>query len=47
MKTRDPRWDLPRVTVDADSRSRFYDPYDLTKPPLPPDDPAADRKSVV
>ncbi|HTN01907.1 MAG TPA: TolC family protein, partial [Planctomycetaceae bacterium] len=41
MKTRDPRWDLPRVTVDADSRSRFYDPYDLTKPPLPPDDPAA------
>lgn len=41
MKTRDPRWDLPRVTVDADVRSRFYDPYDLTKPPLPPDDPAA------
>lgn len=41
MKTRDPRWDLPRVTVDADYRSRFYDPFDLAKPPLPPDDPAA------
>lgn len=22
-KTRDPRWDLPRVTVEADPRSRF------------------------
>ena len=25
----DPRWDIPRTTVEADPRSRFYDPYDL------------------
>lgn len=40
-KTRDPRWDLPRVTVEADPRSRFYDPHNPDCPPLPPDDPAA------
>ena len=22
----DPRWDIPRTTVEADPRSRFYDP---------------------
>jgi hypothetical protein len=37
----DPRWDVPRVDVAADPRSRFYDPYDLDRPPLPPDDPTA------
>ena len=40
-KTRDPRWDLPRVTVEADPRSRFFDPHNPDCPPLPPDDPAA------
>lgn len=40
-KTRDPRWDLPRLTVEADPRSRFYDSYDPDLAPLPPDDPAA------
>ena len=39
----DPRWDIPRTTVDADPRSRFYDPYDLDCEPLPPDDPAANQ----
>lgn len=39
----DPRWDIPRTTVDADPRSRFYDPYDLDCEPLPPDDEAANR----
>ncbi len=37
----DPRWQLPRVDVVADSESRFFDPYDADKPPLPPDDPSA------
>ena len=37
----DPRWDIPRTTVEADPRSRFYDPFDPDAPPLPPDDPAA------
>jgi hypothetical protein len=41
QKTQDPRWDLPRVTVDPDPRSRFYDPFDPDVTPLPPDDPAA------
>ncbi len=39
----DPRWDIPRTTVDADPRSRFFDPYDLDCEPLPPDDPAANQ----
>jgi len=39
----DPRWDIPRTTLDADPRSRFYDPYDLDCEPLPPDDPAASQ----
>ncbi|MDZ4687173.1 MAG: TolC family protein [Planctomycetaceae bacterium] len=42
-KTQDPRWDLPRVTVEADPRSRFYDPFNPDLTPLPPDDPAAHR----
>ena len=40
-KLNDPHWDLPRVNVTPDSRSRFYDPYDPDQEPLPPDDPAA------
>jgi hypothetical protein len=45
-KTRDPRWDLPRVTVEADARSRFFDPFDPDHEPLPPDDPAAAQYMV-
>jgi hypothetical protein len=41
QKTQDERWDLPRITVEADPRSRFYDPFNLDCEPLPPDDPAA------
>ena len=39
----DPRWNLPRTTVEADARSRFYDPFDPDCAPLPPDDPAASQ----
>jgi len=39
----DPRWNLPRTTVDADPRSRFFDPFDPDCAPLPPDDPAASQ----
>jgi outer membrane protein TolC len=42
-KTQDPRWDLPRITVEADPRSRFYDPHPLDIAPLPPDDPTANQ----
>ncbi len=40
-KLNDARWSLPRIDVTPDPRSRFYDPYDPDKEPLPPDDPAA------
>jgi hypothetical protein len=40
-KTLDPRWDLPRLDLTPDPRSRFCDPYDPDKEPLPPDDPSA------
>ena len=39
----DSRWTIPRTTVDADPRSRFYDPFDPDCAPLPPDDPAASQ----
>ena len=39
----DPRWTIPRTTVDADPRSRFFDPFDPDCAPLPPDDPAASQ----
>jgi hypothetical protein len=40
-KMTDPRWILPRIDIEPDPRSRFYDPYDPDEGPLPPDDPAA------
>lgn len=40
-KVNDAHWEIPRYEVNPDSRSRFYDPYDADKPPLPPDDPTA------
>ncbi len=40
-KTGDTRWNLPRLDITPDPRSRFFDPYDPDCPPLPPDDPTA------
>lgn len=40
-KLNDPRWQLPRTSLTPDPRSRFYDPFDPDREPLPPDDPAA------
>lgn len=40
-KQNDERWLLPRVDLQPDQRSRFYDPHDPDCTPLPPDDPAA------
>jgi outer membrane protein TolC len=42
-KLNDPRWAVPRLDITPDQRSRFFDPYDPDKPPLPPDDPAANE----
>src|SRR5262249_27781981 len=43
QRDHDPRWDLPRVSIQPAPQSRLYDPYDPDHPPLPPDDPAAHR----
>ncbi|HUG18742.1 MAG TPA: hypothetical protein VMM56_07170, partial [Planctomycetaceae bacterium] len=40
-KMTDPAWDLPRMDITPDPRSRFYDPYDPDELPLPPDDESA------
>lgn len=40
-KVNDAHWEIPRYEVNPDPRSRFYDPYDPDKTPLPPDDPTA------
>ncbi len=37
----DPHWQLPRIGLTPDSRSRFNDPYNPDCSPLPPDDRAA------
>ncbi|MCA9041046.1 MAG: TolC family protein [Planctomycetaceae bacterium] len=42
-KMNDGRWVLPRIDVSPSPYSRLYDPYDPDRPPLPPDDPAANQ----
>jgi outer membrane protein TolC len=39
----DPRWSLPRIRIDTPPPSRLFDPFNPDHPPMPPDDPAADR----
>ncbi len=40
-KSGDPRWGLPGFSIDIDPRSRYYDPYNPDRPPMPRDDPAS------
>ncbi|MFO1002591.1 MAG: TolC family protein [Planctomycetaceae bacterium] len=40
-KLNNPHWQVPRMELTPDPRSRFFDPYDPDKEPLPPDDPSA------
>lgn len=40
-KLNNPHWQVPRFELTPDPRSRFFDPYDPDREPLPPDDPAA------
>ncbi|MCA9065765.1 MAG: hypothetical protein KDA96_22005, partial [Planctomycetaceae bacterium] len=42
-KLNDPRWQLPRIDLNPDPRSRFFDPFDPDCTPMPPDDPAANH----
>jgi len=39
----DPRWPLEGFTIQPDPKSRMYDPFDLDRPPMPPDDPTSHR----
>ena len=40
-KRNNPRWMLPRTSINIDPRSRMFDPFDPDRPPMPPDDPAS------
>ncbi|HEY5314548.1 MAG TPA: hypothetical protein VIK18_18595, partial [Pirellulales bacterium] len=40
-KSDDPRWALRNFNLGMDPRSRYFDPYNFDKEPMPPDDPAA------
>ena len=40
-KSNDPRWCLPDFCVYLDPRSRYYDPTNPDRPPMPQDDPAS------
>jgi outer membrane protein TolC len=37
----DPRWCVDDYGAEADPRSRYFDPYDPDRPPMPPDDPTS------
>ncbi len=37
----DHRWRAPKYAIDLDPRSRYFDPYDPDRPPMPRDDPAS------
>lgn len=42
-KSQRPEWTLPRLDITPDPRSRMFDPTNPDCPPLPPDDPTAQR----
>src|SRR2546425_175779 len=43
QRNNDPRWAVPRIEVNPPPESRLHDPADPDHPPMPPDDPAANR----
>ena len=42
-KSDDPRWAAPGFQVEMHPSSRYFEPYNQDKPPMPPDDPASHR----
>ncbi len=36
-----PAWNLGNFSIYMDPRSRYFDPYEPDRPPMPPDDPAS------
>ncbi|MFL5245807.1 MAG: TolC family protein [Gemmataceae bacterium] len=45
-RTDDPQWPVGNIGIDAPPESRLYDPFDPNRPPMPPDDPAAQRYMI-
>ncbi len=41
-KSRDPRWRIDAFTIEPPALSRFANPYDIDRPPAPPDDRATE-----
>ncbi len=41
-KSRDPRWRLDLFSIEPPALARFADPYDVDRPPAPPDDHATE-----
>jgi hypothetical protein len=39
----DPRWHAADYSIEIDPRSRYFDPHDLDRPPMPQDDPASNQ----
>jgi len=37
----DPRWHAADYSIEIDPRSRYFDPHDPDRPPMPPDDPVS------
>ncbi len=37
----DPRWHAADFSIEIDPRSRYFDPHDPDRPPMPQDDPAS------
>ncbi len=40
-RNHDPRWHAADHSIEIDPRSRYFDPCDPDRPPMPPDDPAS------
>jgi hypothetical protein len=40
-KSNDPRWAVPGFSLNVDPRSRYFDPFNPDRPPMPADDPAS------
>src|SRR5688572_21403769 len=40
-KSNDPRWAVPGFNLNVDPRSRYFDPFNPDRPPMPADDPAS------
>src|SRR5687768_2501457 len=42
-KTKPGRWGLPGFRLQYDPRSRYFDPTNPDRPPMPPDDPTSHK----